>query len=277
MEEGKRNLRGTEITLYLGEEGKDFLDETAIRKTINKYCSFMPYPIFFEIEDKEPSKDKDGNIIVEDLKPLNDTNPLYLKQPSSCTNEEYKEFYQKTFADFKEPLFWIHLNMDYPFNLKGILYFPKLNTAFDSIEGQIKLYNNQVFIADNIKEVIPEFLLLLKGVIDCPDLPLNVSRSFLQNDGYVRKISDYIAKKVASKLTDLYKENRENYESFWDDINPCIKYGSLKDEKFHKKIEDIILYKTFNGKYYTLNEYLDAYKDKTQNQVYYSSVVLSRY
>ena len=195
MEEGSRSERGTEVTLHLGQEGETFLDEYTVRSIIEKYCSFMPYPIFFDVVGKEPEKDKDGNIIITEPEALNDIYPLYLKQPNSCTDEDYKAFYKTTFKDFQEPLFWIHLNMDYPFNLKGILYFPKLNTEFDTIEGRIKLYNSQVFVADNIKEVIPEFLLLLKGVIDCPDLPLNVSRSFLQNDGFTRKISDYITKR----------------------------------------------------------------------------------
>uniref|UniRef100_UPI00272C5804 molecular chaperone HtpG n=1 Tax=Vallitalea guaymasensis TaxID=1185412 RepID=UPI00272C5804 len=202
-------------------------------------------------------------------KPLNDTTPLYLKKPNECTDEEYKEFYRKIFMDFKEPLFWIHLNMDYPFNLKGILYFPKLGNQFDTMEGQIKLYNNQVFVADNIKEVIPEFLLLLKGVLDCPDLPLNVSRSFLQNDGFVKKISNYITKKVADKLNSLYKKEKESYEKFWDDIHPFIKFGCLKDDKFFDKTKGIILYKTTTGDYVTLEEYLDRNKEKHENKVYY--------
>ncbi|KAB3535388.1 molecular chaperone HtpG [Alkaliphilus pronyensis] len=269
MEKGDKLDRGTEITLHLGEEGEDFLNEYTVRSTIEKYCSFMPYPIFFDVADKEPEKDKEGNIVVEEPKPLNDIEPLYLKQPNSCKDEDYKEFYRSTFKDFKEPLFWIHLNMDYPFNLKGILYFPKLNTGFDTLEGQIKLYNNQVFIANNIKEVIPEFLLLLKGVIDCPDLPLNVSRSFLQNDGSVRKISDYITKKVADKLNQLFKSERQQYEKFWDDISPFVKFGSLKDEKFYKKVDSIILYKTINNKYTTVEEYLSGLEGKLENQVYY--------
>ena len=202
---------------------------------------------------------------------LNETHPLWTKHPNDCTEEEYKEFYRKVFHDYKEPLFWIHLNMDYPFNLKGILYFPKINTEYDSIEGTIKLYNNQVFIADNIKEVIPEFLMLLKGVIDCPDLPLNVSRSALQNDGFVKKISDYITKKVADKLSGMYKVDRENYEKYWDDINPFIKYGCIKDEKFADKMKDFVIYKNLDGKYLSLQEYLDAAKDKHENQVFFVS------
>jgi len=201
--------------------------------------------------------------------PLNDTTPLWNKHPNECTEEEYKDFYRKVFNDYKEPLFWIHLNMDYPFNLKGILYFPKINSEYESIEGTIKLYNNQVFIADNIKEVIPEFLMLLKGVIDCPDLPLNVSRSALQNDGFVKKISDYITKKVADKLSGMCKTDRENYEKYWDDINPFIKFGCIKDEKFNEKMKDFIIYKNLEGKYITLDDYLEAAKEKHENQVFY--------
>ena len=200
---------------------------------------------------------------------MNDIHPLWTKHPNDCTDEEYKEFYRSVFHDYKEPLFWIHLNMDYPFNLKGILYFPKINMEYESIEGNIKLYNNQVFIADNIKEVIPEFLMLLKGVIDCPDLPLNVSRSALQNDGFVKKISDYITKKVADKLSGMCKTDRESYEKYWDDINPFIKFGCIKDDKFNEKMKDYIIYKDLNGKYISLDEYLEAAKDKHENQVFY--------
>ena len=220
-----------------------------------------------EIVEVSPAKDKVK--IVKRPVPLNDTNPLWAKNPSECTDEDYKEFYRKVFMDYKEPLFWIHLNMDYPFNLKGILYFPKINTEYDSIEGTIKLYNNQVFIADNIKEVIPEFLMLLKGVIDCPDLPLNVSRSALQNDGFVKKISEYITKKVADKLSGMYKTHREDYEKYWDDINPFIKFGCLKDLKFLDKMKDFCIYKNLDGKYITLPEYLEAGKEKYENKVFY--------
>ena len=222
-----------------------------------------------EKEQVEVSPAKDQLKIVKRPVPLNDTTPLWTKSPNECTDEEYKEFYRKVFLDYKEPLFWIHLNMDYPFNLKGILYFPKINTEYDSIEGTIKLYNNQVFIADNIKEVIPEFLMLLKGVIDCPDLPLNVSRSALQNDGFVKKISDYITKKVADKLSGMCKTNRENYEKYWDDINPFIKFGCLKDEKFAEKMNDYIIFKNLEGKYLTLKDYLEANKEKHENTVFY--------
>ena len=220
-----------------------------------------------EVVEVSPAKDK----VKINKRPvsLSDTQPLWMKHPNECTDEEYKEFYRKVFMDYKEPLFWIHLNMDYPFNLKGILYFPKIRTEYDSIEGTIKLYNNQVFIADNIKEVIPEFLLLLKGVIDCPDLPLNVSRSALQNDGFVKKISDYITKKVADKLSGMCKTDRESYEKYWDDINPFIKFGCIKDDKFNEKMKDYIIYKDLDGKYISLDEYLEAAKDKHENQVFY--------
>jgi len=216
LEPGTRTTRGTDIILHLGDDGEEFKNAFKVKSTIEKYCSFMPYDVYFEEAGKEAEKDEDGNIIAP--KPINDTTPLYLKKPSECTDEEYKAFYQKTFMDFKEPLFWIHLNMDYPFNLKGILFFPKLGNEFENSEGQIKLYNSQVFVADNIKEVIPEFLLLLKGVIDCPDLPLNVSRSFLQNDGFVKKISDYITKKVADRLKALHKKEKDEYVKFWDNM-----------------------------------------------------------
>ena len=220
-------------------------------------------------ETVEVSPAKEKYKIAKRPVPVNDINPLWNKHPNECTDEEYKEFYRKVFQDFKEPLFWIHLNMDYPFNLKGILYFPKINMEYESIEGKIKLYNNQVFIADNIKEVIPEFLMLLKGWIDCPDLPLNVSRSALQNDGFVKKISDYITKKVADKLSGMCKTDRENYEKYWDDINPFIKFGCLKDEKFDEKMKDYILYKNLDGKYLTLADCLEENKEKHENKIFY--------
>ncbi|CEQ21700.1 molecular chaperone HtpG [Paraclostridium sordellii] len=256
-----RKERGTTITLFLDEDSKEFLEEYEVRNIIDKYCSFLPVDIYLHVKGKEEKE--------EDEKPLNDTYPLWLKLPKDCTDEEYKEFYRKVFKTFDEPLFWIHLNVDYPFNLKGILYFPKLKNEFELIEGKVKLYNNQVFVADNIKEVIPEFLLLLKGVIDCPDLPLNVSRSFLQNDKDVSKISKHIVKKVADKLKALHKNEKENYEKFWDDIQVFIKFGCLKDESFYEKIKDIILYKTINNEYLTLNEYLENCKEKHENKVFY--------
>ncbi|MFP4698174.1 MAG: molecular chaperone HtpG [Eubacteriales bacterium] len=266
--ESERTERGTTITLHIGKDGKEFLNEYTLKSTIEKYCGFMPYDIYFENVSKDKKEENEKEDQQEET-PINDTNPLWLKHPNECTEEEYKEFYKKVFMDFKEPLFWIHLNMDYPFNLKGILYFPKIGNEFDTMEGRIKLFNNQVFVADNIKEVIPEFLLLLKGVIDCPDLPLNVSRSFLQNDGFVKKISDYITKKVADKLTGLYKTEKDDFIKYWDDIHPFIKFGSLKDDKFYKKVKDIIIYKTIYGKYISLKDYLDENKDKNKNEVFY--------
>ena len=305
MSESDDTTRGTAITLYLNEESYEFANEYRVREVIQKYCAFMPYEIYFINEDKleeeeaEAAKkekvievDTEEDELVGDVKneegetseevneekeekkanpPLNDTNPLWMKNPKDCTEEEYIDFYQKVFLDFKKPLFWIHLNMDYPFNLKGILYFPKINTQYDQLEGTIKLYNNQVFIADNIKEVIPEFLLLLKGVIDCPDLPLNVSRSALQNDGFVKKISDYITKKVADKLTGMCKTDKESYEKYWDDISPFIKFGCIRDEKFCEKMNDYMLFKDLEGKYLTLPEYLEQGKEKYENKVFYVS------
>lgn len=288
-EDGTRTERGTTIILTLAEDSEEFLDEYHLRSIIKKYCSFLPVEIYVENTDKleEEAKKKaeeaakkaqegaDNETSEEEPKeeikpvPLNDTNPLWLKSPKDCTDEEYIKFYQQVFNVFDEPLFWIHLNVDYPFNLKGILYFPKLKNEFELVEGKVKLYNNQVFVADNIKEVIPEFLLLLKGVIDCPDLPLNVSRSFLQNDRDVSKISKHIVKKVADKLKSLCKNEREKYESFWDDIQVFIKYGCLKDEGFYDKIKEYILYKDLDGKCITLKDYLEYAKDKHENKVFY--------
>lgn len=266
MSKGDRTTHGTEITLYLNEDSYEFANEYRVKEVLEKYCSFMPEEIYFTNADAAKEKADEE----PEEKPINDTTPLWTKHPNDCTDEEYREFYRKVFLDFKEPLFWIHLNMDYPFNLKGILYFPKFNSEYDTLEGKIKLYNNQVFIADNIKEVIPEFLLLLKGVIDCPDLPLNVSRSALQNDGFVNKISDYITKKVADKLTGMFKTERETYESYWDDLSPFIKFGCLKDDKFDEKMKDAILYKDINGKYLNLSEYLESGKEKYENTVFYT-------
>lgn len=260
MESSDRKERGTSITLYVDEEGKEFLDESKLREIITKHCSFLPIEIY--LEDEKANK-------KEEAAPLNDIHPLWMKNPKDCTDEEYKEFYRKVFMDFNEPLFWIHLNVDYPFNLKGILYFPKLKHELDASEGQIKLYNNQVYVADNIKEIIPEFLLLLKGVIDCSDLPLNVSRSFLQKDANVIKISKHITKKVADKLTELFKKEREKYNGFWEDINVFIKYGCMRDESFYDKVKDIIIFKTTSGEYVTLSQYLDANKDKHEKKVFY--------
>ena len=306
MTDSAKTEIGTTITLYLNEDSYEFCNEYRAKEILDKYCSFMPIPIYFEAiktaeeqarideaekkakEEEEKRKAEeaakkaaDGEAVEAETeaepvekapeapKPINETTPLWAKHPNECTDEEYKEFYHRVFHDYKEPLFWIHLNMDYPFNLKGILYFPKINTEYDSIEGTIKLYNNQVFVADNIKEVIPEFLMLLKGVIDCPDLPLNVSRSALQNDGFVKKISDYITKKVADRLTGMCKTKREDYEKFWDDINPFIKFGVLKDEKFAEKMNDYIIFKDLNGKYLTLPDILKENEEKHKNQVFY--------
>lgn len=287
MQEGNRTEVGTEITLYLNEDSLAFANEYRAREVLEKYCSFMPVEIFLSKANAEPEYETideadvlDTDEVVEHIteepkegeegepkqkakivkRPvsLSDIHPLWTKNPSDCTKDDYIEFYRKVFMDYKEPLFWIHLNMDYPFNLKGILYFPKINTEYDSIEGKIKLYNNQVFIADNIKEVIPEFLMVLKGVIDCPDLPLNVSRSALQNDGFVNKVADYISKKVADKLNGMFKTDKENYEKYWDDISPFIKFGCLKDEKFGEKVKDSILFKNLDHKYLTLEECIKA-------------------
>ena len=310
ISEGTKTTPGTEITLYLNEDSYEFANEYKAKEVLDKYCSFMPVPIFVTNEDageqteeipEEEVTEKDTvldtfikDAVTEEVEKedgtketvekvpakkmakivkrpvaINNIHPLWTKHPNECSDEDYKEFYRKVFHDYKEPLFWIHLNMDYPFNLKGILYFPKINTEYESIEGTIKLYNNQVFVADNIKEVIPEFLLLLKGVIDCPDLPLNVSRSALQNDGFVKKISDYITKKVADKLSGMCKTDKENYEKYWDDINPFIKFGCLKDEKFAEKMNDYIIFKNLDGKYLTLKECLEENKEKHENTVFY--------
>lgn len=272
LSEGKRTTRGTDIILHVTEESKEFLNFYTLSSTIEKYCNFMPVPIYVVDANKETTTSAEGEEnTVEAPKPINDPIPLYTKKPSECTDEEYKTFYSKTFMDYNEPLFWIHLDMDYPFNLKGILYFPKLHNEYEMVEGKIKLYNNQVFVADNIKEVIPEFLLLLKGIVDCPDIPLNVSRSFLQNDGFVKKISDYITKKVADKLISLYKKELDHYKSCWDSISPFIKYGCLREEKFSTKMKDYILYKTIDDEYITLNDYLEKVKDTNENKVFYVS------
>jgi molecular chaperone HtpG len=286
LTESDRAQRGTLITLYIGEDGQDFLDHYKLKSVLTKYCSFIPVEIYLESSELKGDDDIDldehehdhdhhdhdhhhGKKDPEKPKPVNDIHPLWLKPAGECSDEEYKSFYHKVFTDFSDPLFWIHLNMDYPFRLKGILFFPKLKHDLEYNEGQVKLYNNQVFIADNIKEVIPEFLLLLKGVIDCPDLPLNVSRSFLQNDGYVNKMSGYISKKVADKLNSLYKKERESYNKYWDDIAPFIKYGAIKDKDFYDKVKTSILYKTTTGDYLTLSEFVERNKDKSDKTVFY--------
>ena len=289
MQEGNKTTVGSEITLFLNEDSLEFANEYRAREVLERYCSFMPVEIFLSKANAEPEYDTideadvlDTDTVVEHIteepkegeegepkqkakivrRPvsISDIHPLWTKNPSECTKDDYIDFYRKVFMDYKEPLFWIHLNMDYPFNLKGILYFPKINTEYDSIEGKIKLYNNQVFIADNIKEVIPEFLMVLKGVIDCPDLPLNVSRSALQNDGFVNKVADYISKKVADKLNGMFKTDRENYEKYWDDISPFIKFGCLKDEKFGEKMKNSMLYKNLDHKYMTLEDIIKEAK-----------------
>ena len=304
LSESDKKEVGTTIILHLNEDSYEFANEYRVREVLEKYCSFMPYEIFLKKANAEPEYQTinadevlDTDEVVEEFEEeektygtsdddkkkekkmikkakivkrevsISDTAPLWAKHPNECSDEDYKTFYRKVFNDYKEPLFWIHLNMDYPFNLKGILYFPKVNIEYENLEGVIKLYNNQVFIADNIKEVIPEFLLLLKGVIDCPDLPLNVSRSALQNDGFVKKISDYITKKVADKLSGMCKTDRENYEKYWDDISPFIKFGCLKDEKFREKIREYVLFKDLDDKYATLSEYLENVEpDKTEDE-----------
>ena len=257
MSEGTWSEPGTKITLYMADDCHEFSNEYRIRTVLEKYCAFMPYEIYLKNADRREEPPKEGEAPKEE-KPVNDISPLFTKHPNECTEEQYKEFYRNVFRDYREPLFWIHLNMDYPFNLKGILYFPKINLGYESLEGTIKLYNNQVFVADNIKEVIPEYMMLLKGVIDCPDLPLNVSRSALQNDGFVTKIQEYISKKIADKLSGLCKVDREFYEKNWESISPFVKYGCLRDEKFCKKMTDYILFKNLDGKYMVLPECLSV-------------------
>lgn len=307
MEAGTRDVHGTTITMYLGKDGEEFADEAVLYEALKKYCEYMPVEIYFDTVDneekgaengdnsskegtsktvtsadelaqvlkKDSDKNEEGGEGSEEKKeepeqlPLNETNPLWLKKPSECTDEQYKELYHHMFSDTRDPLFWIHLNMDYPFRLKGILYFPRLMSDMEAVDGIVKLYSNQVYIADNIKEVIPEFLLILKGVLDCPDLPLNVSRSALQNDGYAAQMSTYISKKVADKINSLFKNDREEYEKFCDDINLFFKYGSMKEEKFYDKIKGSLLYKTTDGKHKTLDEYIEDNKDKNGNKVYY--------
>lgn len=306
MEGGTRETRGTTITLFIGEDGKEFLDEATLYAALTKYCTFMPVPIFVDIvkeetEEEKAAAEKAKNTLhvsaeeaadltkeaamdllqeqqeaaeaaeAEEAKPLNDTHPLWLKKPADCTDEEYKAFYHQVFHDLNDPLFWIHLNMDYPFRLKGILYFPKLVEQMDVIDGEVKLYCNQVYIADNVKEVVPDFLLLLKGVLDCPDMPLNVSRSALQNDGYVGKMNAYITKKVADKLNQLFKNDRETYEGFWDDIGIFIKYGCMREEKLYDKVKGALLLKTTEGNYETVAEYLEKNKEKFENKIYFTN------
>ena len=275
MTEGSRESRGTTITLHVSEAEEEFLDLWRVREVLERYCSFMAVPIYLEeIKEEEVKVTGEGEeekTEKPEKKMINDILPLYAKAPQDCTDEEYKDFYHKTFREFDDPLFWIHLNVDYPFKLKGILYFPKIKEQFGGIEGQIKLYSGQVFVADNIKEVIPEFLMLLKGVIDCADFPLNVSRSFLQNDGYVRRISNHITKKVADKLTGMFKTEREAYEGFWPDIHPFIKYGVMRDEKFAERMKGCLLFKTTEGKFKTLEEYKAHNGEKLPGKMVYTS------
>lgn len=306
MEAGARTERGTTITLFIGADGEEFLNEATLYAAMRKYCAFMPVPIFVDVlkeeteEEKAAAKKAENTVHVspeeaaklttegamdllqeqqdaaeeakaEEPKPLNDTNPLWQRKPSECTDEDYKAFYHQVFNDLNDPLFWIHLNMDYPFRLKGILYFPKLVEQMDMMDGEVKLYCNQVYIADNVKEIVPEFLLLLKGILDCPDMPLNVSRSALQNDGYVEKMNAYITKKVADKLNQLFKTDRSAFEGFWDDINIFIKYGCMKEEKLYDKVKDILLLKTTDGVYETVAEYLEKNKEKHENVIYFAT------
>ena len=291
MSDSDRTERGTTITLHIMDAEEEFLNVWRVREVLDRYCSFMAVPIYLkeiktpeELERERKAEEERKKEMAEkgeaddtaeapkpEEKPINDTKPLYTKAPQDCTDEEYKEFYRKVFHEYEDPLFWIHLNVDYPFKLKGILYFPKLKEQFGGIEGQIKLYSGQVFVADNIKEVIPEFLMLLKGVIDCADFPLNVSRSFLQNDGYVRRISTHITKKVADKLTGMFKTERETYESFWPDIHPFIKYGVMRDDKFAERMKDCLLFKTTEGKFLTLAEYKERNSEKLPDKMVYTS------
>ena len=270
MEESDRTARGTSITLYINDEDADFLNVWTVRATLEKHCAFMPAPIYLS-EVPEPAKEGEEAPEKKEPEQVNDPNPLWMRKPTDCTDEDYKAFYHKVFHDYEDPLFWIHLNAEYPFNLKGILYFPRIKNELSASEGMVKLYNNQVFVADNIKEVIPEFLLLLKGVIDCPDLPLNVSRSFLQNDGYVRKMSAYITRKVADRLLSEFNNNREEYQRYWDDIHPFVKYGFMRDDKFYDRAKKALLFKTTAGTYLTLEEYRNRNADGDECTVYYTS------
>ena len=278
MRDGGRTARGTTIALHILDEEKEFLDAWRVREVLERYCGYMAVPIYLEdLSKEETQKDEaepTGTQEEEQAKaeaPVNDTHPLWLKNPKDCTDDEYKETYRKLFHTFEEPLFWVHLNVDYPFNLKGILYFPRIKKDFGGQEGEIKLFNRQVFVADNIKEVIPEFLMLLKGVIDCPDLPLNVSRSFLQNDGYVKKLSAHITKKVADKLNGLFNTERSQYETYWDDIHPFVKYGCIRDAKFFDMVKPSLLFKTTTGEYLTMEEYKSRNEGKTEQKIYYTT------
>lgn len=279
MAEGTRRSRGTDIILQIGGEEKEFLEEYRLKEVLRRYCGFMATPVYFaavQEEKPEEAESADTDEATADAEPkgpelINDMPALWLKNPTDCTDEEYKAFYKRVFHAYEDPLFYVHLNVDYPFNLKGILYFPKLTNDFGTREGEIKLFSNQVFVAENIKEVIPEFLMLLKGVIDCPDLPLNVSRSFLQNDGYVKKLSAYITRKVADRLVGLFQNERETYQGYWDDIHPFVKYGCIRDQKFYDQVKDTLLYKTTKGEYLTLSEYLAKNEGVIGKKVIYSN------
>lgn len=276
MEAGEREGHGTTVILHISDEEKEYLEKFKIEGILDKYCAFMPVEIYFtdaaDAEKKKKEKKKDKEKEAEEApKPINDTTPLWLKNPSDCTPEEYKEFYRKVFRDFREPLFWIHINADYPLNFRGILYFPKITNEYESIEGQVKLYYNQVFVADNIKEVIPEYLLMLKGVLDCPELPLNVSRSYLQNNTYVSKVSAHIVKKVADKLNSLCNTEREEYEKVWTDIRTFVEYACMRDRKFYDRVKDSLLLALTDGKYTTVKDYLETAKEKHENKIYYTS------
>ena len=270
MTDGDREKRGTDIILHINDDEKEYATEGKIREILDKFCSFMPVEIYYSVlpEKEEEVKEGEEPEEKEAPKPINDTTPLWLKKPSECTEEEYKDFYRKVFFDYKEPLFWVHISADYPLNFKGILYFPKLENEFGSYEGQVKLYYNPVFVADNIKEVIPEYMFLLKGVLDCPELPLNVSRSYLQSNGYVNKISAHIVKKVSDKLCSLFNNDREKFEGFWDDVKPFAEYGCIRDEKFYSKVKNVMLYKTTDGKFVTLKEYTE--NENIDKTVYYT-------
>lgn len=266
---------GTAVVMHINDEGKEFLNDYKLREVLDKYCAFMPEEIYFDNSEEHEHKHEDGEE-CECEKPINDIHPLWQKNPSDCTEEEYKEFYKKVFHDWKEPLFYIHIKADYPLNFKGILYFPRIGSEFDSLEGQVKLYYNQVFVADNIKEVIPEYLLMLKGVLDCPELPLNVSRSYLQNSGYVSKISAHITKKVADKLNSMFNNDRENFEKIWRDLKTFVEYGCLRDRKFYDRVSSSVLFELTDGKYKTADEYLESAKEKHENKVYYANDVTAQ-
>ncbi len=278
MVDGDRKTRGTEVTMCISDDEAEYLEKDKIASVLDKYCSFMRFPIYLEVVGEEPpkhkEKDAEGNEIevMDERKPINDTEPLWLKNPSQCTDEEYKEFYKKVFFDWNDPLFWIHINADYPLNFKGILYFPRLKNEYESLEGQVKLFYNRVFVADNIKEVLPDYLLMLKGVLDCPDLPLNVSRSYLQGSAYVEKIANHIVKKVCDKLNGMFGTDREKYQEYWKDIKTFVEYACIRDKKFFDRVKDSLIFRTTDGEYLTVAEYNEkANKDKTEKVIYYAN------